>query len=122
MINKNLYILCCLSLIVLSKITKCDVVLRKRYALLNISSTSTNINANAQPKNIILSDTAIYGINSPSYTVRAKLISIRSNDELDPSITSDRGCTAYLNQNLPDKYIALVSRYLELDLFKLSFF
>lgn len=94
--------------------------LQKRWALLNITTLITDPVENiTRMNNILLSDSALYSSNSPNKVVSAELIPvfsrvINSNDIPDnielANITNPFGCTNYINENLPENYIALVSR------------
>ena len=100
-------VLICLSS--LCRATGADLVSEKRWSYLNISTKVNN-----QMKYVILIDSALYGINSPNNPVSGQLVSILSSSSLegdgDKPSQNHMGCSAYLNQNLPAKYVALVQR------------
>ncbi len=87
--------------------------------------------AAAAKKSIILADSALYGTLSPRETVSGQLIAVKSRSipkfkssnkneysssqqqlqqqQRRPGVDS-KGCNDYLNKNLPEKFVALVSR------------
>ena len=95
-----------------------------KFALLNITSLTIN---ETKVKNTVLSDTAlwkiIYGQNSPINTISGKLVLIKSsnNNILSKSDLSNgtmeffqdnNGCSDYLNENLPENFIAVKKKIL----------
>ena len=89
------------------------VPLQKKWALINV--TSVAVIDNDEIKNILFTDSALYSLYSPIYQVYARLIEVQSieinlNDSNKNQTISNWGCSDYVNQNLPENYIALVSR------------
>ena len=99
--------------------TKCDIIMQKQWAYLNIT---ISYNTSSQVKNVLLTDSAIYGLNSPIEIVSGQVVivnSLSNSINLSSSLSSSSnqfddtkssGCSKYINQNLPVNYIALVSR------------
>jgi hypothetical protein len=122
-----------LLLVLLSHVTRGDIIMQKRWAYLNISVMA---NGSTQYKNVLLTDSALYGLNSPTNQVMGPLVVVKSIADSASSLTTEslitdstdaaaaattttqaaqpvlnsNGCTRYINQNLPENYIALVSR------------
>lgn len=101
------------------KLITSSIVVQKRWAYLNI--TAVNKLDNTLIKTNFLTDSALYGTNSPYYPIQAQLvatISYAQNDNyfdkgvgnLTSQLENSYGCSTYQNANLPDNYIALVSR------------
>ena len=110
----------------------CDIIMQKRWAFLNIT-VATNTTP-SQIKNIMLTDSALYGLNSPVFSVSGQIILVKSQADMNMQdsanngtsaeynsnegstnsrdIFTANGCSRYLNTNLPEKggFIALVSR------------
>ncbi|CAF0724972.1 unnamed protein product [Brachionus calyciflorus] len=88
--------------------------LQKKWALLNVTSIAS-LGTDDTIKNLLLTDSALYSIYSPIYPVYAQLIEAQSidiklNDSNKNETITNMGCSDYLNENLPQNYIALVSR------------
>jgi hypothetical protein len=88
----------------------CEIILKKRWAHINL--TVTNVQNSADSKYLYLSDSAVYGFNSPSRPITARLISVNclnNPNNLTAGINT-RGCSKYVNSNLPEHFVALVNR------------
>jgi hypothetical protein len=87
------------------------MVVQKRWAYLNVTSVDRKNSSLAQ--NLLFTDAAVYGTNSPANVTLAQLILV-VNTNVDPvkntSYETNLGCAKYENAMLPLNYIALVSR------------
>ncbi|RNA26671.1 E3 ubiquitin-ligase RNF130-like [Brachionus plicatilis] len=86
--------------------------LQKQWALLNVTSVASS-GSDDSNKNILFSDSALYSLYSPIYEVYAQLIEAKNVDENDSAenqTLTNNGCSNYINANLPENYIVLVSR------------
>lgn len=82
-------------------------LIRRQNAFLNITSSSDK--RSQQQQNLLLFDSVLYGFNSPQYTVYGQLVKVISFNTSSMQV-NNYGCARYLNENLPQKYVALVSR------------
>ncbi len=88
----------------------CEIILKKRWAHINL--TSPNPQNPSDIKYLALSDSAVYGFNSPARSITARLISVNcyNNPNNASSGINTRGCSKYVNPNMPETFVALVSR------------
>ena len=113
--SNNMRILIALAfLMIINNINKhnvnCEIILKKRWAHINL--TIANGQNAADSKYLYLSDSAVYGFNSPSRPITARLISVNclnNPNNLTGSVNT-KGCSKYVNPNMPDQFVALVSR------------
>lgn len=84
--------------------------LQKRWAILNVTSVgSSDSNKN------FFSDSTLYSLYSPIFEVDGQLIEAKNYEQetnissKNKTLTND-GCSKYINTNLPENYIVLVSR------------
>lgn len=110
---------------------KSELIMQKRWAFLNLTIFYRNVNSADKNstvtevvKNVLLTDSALYGLNSPSDIVSGPLVVVKSIADSSMRASSDssnsstdkqvminsNGCSKYVNTNLPSDYIALVSR------------
>jgi len=86
-----------------------------RFAILNVST-----GPNDKIKNILMSDTSlfkiVYGRNSPTYFANGRLVQVLSKNRISESQmnsttpennTNNRGCDPYVNNDLPENFIAV---------------
>jgi hypothetical protein len=88
----------------------CEIILKKRWAHINL--TTVDQQNSVDSKYLYLSDSAVYGFNSPSRPIKARLISVNclnNPNNLTGSVNT-KGCSKYVNPNLPQHFVALVSR------------
>jgi hypothetical protein len=86
-----------------------EIILKKRWSHINL--TQKNGPNPHDTKYLYLSDSAVYGFNSPSKTISGRLISVQSlSNPNNATNVNSRGCTKYVNPNLNEPFIALVSR------------
>jgi hypothetical protein len=87
-----------------------EIILKKRWAHINL--TSPNPQNPSDIKYLTLSDSAVFGFNSPVGSITARLISVNCFNYPNNASSgiNTRGCSKYVNQNMPETFVALVSR------------
>lgn len=85
---------------------------KKKWAIINITSIATSGSSDSNTK---FYETGLYSLYSPINEVNGQLIEAQNIDEdannsVQNQTWTNNGCTDYINKNLPEKYIVLVSR------------
>jgi len=96
----------CVLFIVLMSSNLADVINKRQNAYINITSYAlSNIN---EKHHLLLFDSILFGHHSPQHRVEGKLIKAISINNSNSA--NNYGCSPYTNQDLPSKYIVIVSR------------
>ena len=83
-----------------------ELINKRQNAYINITSYAlSNLN---EKQNLLLFDSILFGYYSPQHRVDGKLIKAISINSSNAA--NNYGCSPYSNQDLPTKYIVIVSR------------
>lgn len=81
---------------------------RRQNAFLNVTTTSSANSKDLQQR-LLLFDSILYGFSSPKHTEYGQLVKALSFNTSSMQ-ANNYGCTKYVNEILPEKYVAIVSR------------